>query len=157
MTGITETLIAEHAVLRNAFEFVERIDGKRHAIAEIKMVGSLVSSLLCKHAEAEDDLVLVCLDHVLAEKHIYRLHKEHQEIDARLVCVQNAHDALEGLRLLKEAVAASRAHFLYEERTLFPLVDKVLKKETLEQLNEGYRIRHQSSSSGSLKLVGGTI
>ena len=37
---------------------------------------------------------------------------------------------------MKAALAASRKHFQWEERLLFPLIDKTLKPETLAELGE---------------------
>ena len=41
-----------------------------------------------------------------------------------------------GRQFLKAALTASRKHFQWEERLLFPLIDKTLKPETLAELGQ---------------------
>lgn len=136
---ITETLVAEHAVFRNVFDSIERTLPKIRSLAEIKLIASLVESMLVRHAEAENDIAFLAVDHTLAEQgHLSSMHEEHNEIDVSLKQVQAATKVAEAKRLLKFAMLASRAHFKSEERKVFPLVEKVLKDDTLIKLNQAY-------------------
>ena len=75
------------------------------------------------------------MDHVLANKgQLDRLHQDHHEIDARLEKVHIAKTCAEARRLLSEAIIASREHFHMEEQKVFPLLEKMLKPETLREL-----------------------
>lgn len=136
---ITETLVAEHAVFRNVFDSIERSLPKIRSLTEIKLIASLVESMLLRHAEAENDIAFIAVDHALTEQgQLSTMHEEHEEIDASLRKVQTATKVAEAKRLLKFAMIASRTHFKGEERKVFPLVEKVLKEETLIKLNRAY-------------------
>lgn len=136
---ITETLVAEHAVFRNVFDSIERTLPKIRSLVEIKLIASLVESMLIRHAEAENDLAFLAVDHALTEQgHVSSMHEEHQEIDASLRQIQTATKVAEAKRLLQFAMRASRAHFTSEERKVFPQVEKVLNEDTLIKLNRAY-------------------
>jgi len=60
------------------------------------------------------------------------------EIDDRLRRVHTARTCAEARRLLKEAILASREHFHGEERSVFPLLEKSLRKETLSELGKAW-------------------
>ena len=95
--------------------------------------------MLRGHGETEQDLAYGPLDHLLKEKkQLSRLFSDHREMDSRMKEVQNTNDAARARRLLEAAMVMSREHFRYEEQTLFPLVEKVLKHDSLEKLGEAY-------------------
>lgn len=140
MVGITETLSAEHAVFCGLFDFIELTQARLDSLGKVKLLASLVATLLYNHAEAENKLLFATLNHALAEKgRLTHLHQEHQDLDARLARVQAATHLADGLRFLKEAMIAARIHFAREERHLFPFIERTLEKETLVQLNEAWR------------------
>ena len=145
MTKITDTLSAEHTIFCGIFDFIELMEAKLDTLVEMKLLGSLIATLLYNHAEAEDKLLFVALDHTLAEQgRLTRLHHEHQELDERLARVQKATHVEEGLRYLREAMIASRSHFAREERHLFPFIEKTLQPETLAQLDEAWKRRRKA-------------
>ncbi len=79
------------------------------------------------------------MNHALAEKgEIDRLQLEHHELDAALRRVQAAGELAEAKRLLQLGLSASRQHFEYEERTLFPLIEKVLPGKILKELGHAW-------------------
>jgi len=143
MTTITDALVTEHRVFLTVFDQVERALPKLDTLAEAKLLGTLVEDLLHGHADAETNLAYAALDHVLEEKgQLDRMNQDHDEIDARLKQVQTARDLAEGRRLLKAALKASREHFRHEEETVFPLIERVLRRETLLSLGEAWRQDH---------------
>jgi hemerythrin-like domain-containing protein len=142
---ITESLTAEHAVFRVVYDFIEFTLTEPSAVGEVKLLGSLVGALLCNHAEAEENLVLVALDHALAENgQLDCFYQEHREIDDRLKHVQMASEFTEARRLLIAAMRASRRHFDHEEQTVFPLMEKTLQAETLAELNQAWMRRRKA-------------
>lgn len=98
-------------------------------------MAGIVEGMLKGHGEREADLAYRVLDHVLAEQgHLQRMHSDHEEIDNRLKGVQTAKTATDARRLLKAAIASSREHFRMEEKIIFPMLEKILQPETLENL-----------------------
>jgi hemerythrin-like domain-containing protein len=145
MMRITETLVAEHAVFRSLFDFIELMLAESPTLREVKLLGSLVGALLHGHGEAEEHLVLAALDHTLAEHGgLDRLHHEHHEIDGRLKRLESLNQLSEARRLLEAVVLASRKHFEHEERVVFPLVEKVLPPEMLTELNNAWSQRRRA-------------
>jgi hypothetical protein len=136
---ITDALIAEHTIFLGAFDEIERVLPSLVTPTEVKTMASIVEGMLRSHAEAEANLAYLALDHVLQDKgELKRMHQDHHEIDERLKKVHSAKTCAEGRRLLKSALLASREHFHAEERGLFPLLEKVLQRDTLLQLGKAW-------------------
>jgi hemerythrin-like domain-containing protein len=143
MMNITEVLITEHAVFLTVFDQIERALPKLKRLEEAKMLAGLVEALLQDHGDAETNLAFVALDHALDQKgQLDRLHEDHDEIDDHLKQVQTAATLPDAQRLLKVALTASRQHFHREELTVFPLIEKVLQKETLMELGKVWMQQH---------------
>jgi hemerythrin-like domain-containing protein len=106
-------------------------------------MASVIEGMLQRHAEAETHLAYLALDHALAHQgELERMHQDHHEIDARLRSVQSADSVAEARRLLDAALLASREHFQGEERTIFPLLEKVLQHDTLSALGNTWLQRN---------------
>jgi hemerythrin-like domain-containing protein len=105
-------------------------------------MASIVEGLLEGHAKTETDLAYLALDHVLAQNgELKRMHQDHHEIDDRLRKVHTARTCAEARRLLKSAIQASREHFRGEERSVFPLLEQALRKDTLIDLGKNWMRR----------------
>ncbi len=142
---ITEALFAEHATFKVVFDFIELALPDLRTLAEVKLLARLVEALLYGHAEAEENLAYVALDHVLAhEGQLDRLHQDHREIDGRLRGVRTAKEFGEARRLLNAAVLASRVHFDREEEAAFPLMEDALGSETLAELGAAWLERRKA-------------
>jgi hemerythrin-like domain-containing protein len=136
---ITEILTTEHAVFCAMFDQIERALSTLKSSAEVKALAGLLETLLRGHGETEQDLAYGPLDHLLKEKkQLSRLFSDHREMDSRMKEVQATGDPAQARRLLEAAMVMSREHFRYEEQTLFPLVEKVLKHDSLEKLGDAY-------------------
>jgi hemerythrin-like domain-containing protein len=132
---ITEILVAEHRVMLSVFDQIERTLPALTTTAETRILAQIVEGMLAGHAQAETELAYLALDHVLEDKgQLDRLHEEHQEIDASLQEVHAAGGCTEARRLLAAAIIASRKHFLFEEQWVFPLLERVLREDTLNEL-----------------------
>ncbi len=137
MATITTTLVTEHAIYCAVFDEIERLLPGLESTREVRLLSTMVEGLLGKHAETEMNLAYAALDHVLAEKgKLDRLHQDHKEIDHNYKQVHGASSLAAAQRLLQKALAASREHFRYEERVVFPLLERVLPGETLNDLGE---------------------
>ena len=136
---ITEIMTTEHAVFCAMFGQIERALSTLKTAGEVKVFASLLETMLRTHGEVEQDLAYGPLDHLLKEKkQLSRLFSDHREMDGRMKEVQEASTPTQAKRLLQAAIVMSREHFRYEEQTLFPLVEKVLKHDSLEKLGEAY-------------------
>ena len=134
---ITEALVAEHNTFLTVFDHIERVLPSLATQTEVRTMASIVEGLLESHAKTETNMAYLALDHVLEQNgELKRMHQDHREIDDRLRNVHTANTCAEARRLLKAALLASREHFQLEERNVFPLIEKVLEKETLLELGQ---------------------
>ena len=134
---ITDILLAEHIVFHQVFDHIERVLPSMKTAAEVKTLAALLESLLRDHSHSEDELVFAPLEHCLEQMgQRDSFEHEHHEIDASLLRVRDAKLVAQARRLLQRAVAYSRKHFDREERIVFPLAEKVMKRETLTQLGK---------------------
>jgi hemerythrin-like domain-containing protein len=139
MLPITQALITEHTVFTTVFNTIEQQLPGLRTVEEVKLLGSLVESLLEEHGATETDLAYVALDHALDhDGQLDKLHEEHHEIDGGLRRVQAATTLKEAQRLLTMALRSTREHFKHEEHSVFPLLEKMLQTETLAQLGGGW-------------------
>jgi glycine/D-amino acid oxidase-like deaminating enzyme len=139
---ITDVLTAEHTIFLGVFDQIERVLPRLATPFEVGTMASIVEKLLEGHGARESDLAYAALDHALAEKgHLERMHQDHREIDGRLKQVHMANTCAEARRLLNAAIAASREHFRMEERIVFPMLEEVLRPETLEELGRTWTAR----------------
>lgn len=147
MLPITQALITEHAVFTTVFNKIEhQLPGLR-TVEEVKLLGSLVETLLQEHGATETDLAYVALDHALDhEGRLDELHEDHHEIDSCLREVQAATTLADARHLLKLALHSSRNHFQREESNIFPLLEKMLQAESLVQLGDGWMEQHRASA-----------
>jgi hypothetical protein len=146
---ITEALITEHRVFLSVFGQIERVLPRLTTLAEVKVLASIIEGLLEDHAETEMNLAYLALDHVMHNQgQLDRLHEEHDEIDASLHQVQKAGSCAEARRLLRAAIRASRDHFGFEEQSVIPLLEVVLRSETLIGLGatwaQRFKVLHPS-------------
>jgi hemerythrin-like domain-containing protein len=149
MATITESLVSEHGVLSNLFEEIKRLLPEVRTVEEVRLLVRLVEGLLSRHADVEQNLAYAALDHVLAENgQLDRLYEDHQEIDAGLHRAKNATDLYEAMRLLKSGLNASQEHFRREERTVFPMFQKLFGAASLETLGSAVAPRPAAETLG---------
>lgn len=148
MISITGALVAEHRMFCALFDQIAAALPASGSLKEIKRATRLVEGLLLSHAKTEDDLLLLLTHHSHFDERSYaQLQKEHQEVDARLrrVCLTNKAD--QARSLLMAAMAASRRHFKWEERFVFPLLDKLLDPELLRRLGTMWFLRKHAPAN----------
>jgi len=130
------------------FDHIEEMLPGVKRVAQVKELGRLVEGLLRSHAVAEEDLVLLALDHSPVHKRrANRLHAEHHEIDSRITRVYLTKDLDKARGLFKSALVASRKHFAHEERVVFPFIEQTVTSEMLARMGGVWlRRRHMPAS-----------
>ena len=142
---ITDALLAEHVVFHNVFDHMERALPRLKTAAEVKVLASLMESLLRDHSRTEEELVFAPLAHCLEQiGQRDTFEQEHEEIDGALLKVHDAQRLAEARRLLTAAVQASRKHFVREERIVFPLAEEFMKADTLIKLGVAWTRQRES-------------
>ena len=132
---ITEALFAEHVVFHNLFDYIESRVPELKTVAEVKLLASTMEAMLKAHSDTEDDLFIGPLEHCfeqIGQREAFM--EEHREIDGSLREVQDAVRIDLARRKLLQAVRYSRVHFDKEERIVFPMAERLLKEETLQDL-----------------------
>jgi len=143
MIDITTALVTEHVVFRTVFDEIERALPNLASVGEARMLSSL-ENLLRRHGDTETELAYVALDHALDHRgQLEQMHQDHHEIDACLRRVQEVASLDEARELLKSALHASRSHFLREERSVFPLIEQTLDRDTQTELGNAWKQRQQ--------------
>ena len=146
---ITEILVAEHRIFLSVFDQIERALPGVTTLTEARMLARLVEGMLESHAGTETELAYLALDHVLQDKgQLDRLHEEHHEIDTSLHLVHLAGDVARARLMLQTALGASRRHFVFEEQSVFPLIESALQSETLAGLAATWMQRFEAQPAG---------
>ncbi len=139
---ITEALVAEHTIFLSVFDQIERVLPSLTTPAEVQAMASIVEGLLAGHANTETNLAYLALDHIMEHNgELKRMHQDHHEIDDRFRMVRAAKTCAEARSLLQSAIVASREHFRAEERSVFPVLEKSLRVETLTELGKTWMQR----------------
>ncbi len=131
--------MAEHLVFHNMFDQIEARASTASSLAELKIMASIMESMLKAHSDHEDNLFLGPLEHCfeqMGQRDAFL--QEHEEMDGNLRRVQAARRLDQARQWLLAAVAHSRTHFDREERLVFPLAERVLNKNTLISLGKAW-------------------
>ncbi len=138
---ITDGLITEHRVFGAMFDYLESVLPDIDSLAEIQRLAGLIETLLRRHADVEENYVLIVLAYMLADRGQFDLlYDEHHEMDNRWQKVRAAQSPEEARRDLRAAMSFSRAHFAGEERRAFPLLEHELQTETLSTLASAWAV-----------------
>ncbi len=129
---ITEALLAEHVVFHNLFDYVERAVPRAKSLAEVRVLSSLLETMLRTHSQVEDHLLIAPLEAAISQMgQAENFHDEHDEIEEDLARVRSLKQVPEARRCLLKAVVLSRKHFDKEERIVFPMAEKQLSAKSL--------------------------
>jgi len=143
---ITEGLRAEHHIFLQLFEQIEKLLPGLNSLSEVSAMAKLVQGTLENHASNETQLAYLVLDHKLAETGpLDRLHMDHDEIDANLLAVHDAKTSSLAKKRLQLALQATRRHFRLEEKSIFPLIERTLQPETLQELGTAWLQKQQET------------
>jgi hemerythrin-like domain-containing protein len=137
---ITEILIAEHSVFHSLFDHIEATVPEAKTLAVVKSLAVAMDALTADHSRTEDELFIRPLEQYFDQLgHQKTFHDEHELIERALAGVSKTNNLKIARKLLLEAVMASRRHFDKEERTVFPMAERVLKARTLTELGKEWR------------------
>ena len=151
MIPITQALSAEHQMFRGVFDEIEKALPGFNRLEEVRRAARLVEGLLLSHAGVEEELLLLAEDHFPEDPRRYdHCRKEHQEIDGQLTRVRSTREIARARNLLRAALAASRKHFKREERSVFPLIEKTIKPETLTKLGTVWFLQRHAPANWTL-------
>jgi len=132
---ITNFLATEHALFCELFDEIDHLLPDVQTVAEVRLIARLVEGVLARHADVEQNLAYVALDHVLAERgELNHLYQDHHEIDECLQHAALASEFTKAVQFLKSGIKASREHFRREEESVFPLFEKLFDPAALAAL-----------------------
>ncbi|HYG22997.1 MAG TPA: hemerythrin domain-containing protein [Verrucomicrobiae bacterium] len=136
---ITEALLAEHLVFHNLFDHIEKIAPRLKTLAEVKVLASLMETMLSAHSHTEDELFMKPLEPSFEQLgHCAIFHHEHDLIEQNLALVHESKSLKHARHLLLTTVVLCRSHFDKEERIVFPMAERVLKSKTLLELGQSW-------------------
>jgi hemerythrin-like domain-containing protein len=145
---VVRALVAEHQSFRATFARIERTLPAVGRLAMVRRLAREVEALLGLHARAEEDLVLLTLDHLPKRQAWCRaFYRQHQEIDSSLGEALLAKELVSAKRFLRKAFRHSRRHFAYEERMVFPLWEKWIDRDLLNKLGRIWRHRRDGTAA----------
>lgn len=147
MPTITQLLVVEHAVFLALFDQIDAaLDGAETA-GEANRLARIVEGVLRRHGESEAELAYAALDQMLAERgELQELHQDHREIDENLRRATTSRDLAAARDLLRRALKMARAHLRREERSVFPLFERVFSRESLEALGGAHLRGHADAA-----------
>lgn len=137
---ITEALFSEHLVFHNLFDHIEKVVPKVKTVGEIKLLASVVESMLSAHSQTEDELFISPLGTAFEQiGHRDTFHHEHDLIETNLALIQKTRQLKDSRHLLLTTVVMCRNHMDKEERVVFPMAERILKSKTLLELGQTWK------------------
>lgn len=140
---ITDAFRGEHGVFYAQFDLIDRIVPDAGSAAEVRAVAEMLGAALIPHAKLEDELLFNPLEEYAGPDAdpISIMRFEHDDIETSLMRAQTSRDLSEAQGLLLLAVERAREHFAKEELVLFPLAEREIDRERLEELGEQWASR----------------
>jgi len=136
MITITDALRGEHAVIYRLLSHVASACDDGDLVRTQILAGELEAALEA-HAHLEDELLFTNLDSVLPPQGpLAVMRAEHEEIEGLLASFPDLSDAAEAHQRVQRLVAVARDHFAKEEQVLFPMAERMLPPNRLEELGE---------------------
>ena len=140
--NIILALVAEHRLFLATFASIEAALPSTRRVASVRRLARDVEAMLGLHARAEEDLVLLSLEQLPKHQAWCRtFQRQHQEIDSNLTQALVTKELATAKRQLRQAFQYSRRHFAYEERKVFPLLQKWIARDILEKLGRIWKHR----------------
>ena len=144
---LTDALLGEHGAFYALFDQIEEIAATQSAMAQWRSATTVLEAMVTSHEALEEKLLFAALKPHLTneEDPLAVLRAEHEEMERILACMQQEPDVDRAILWISEALGAARSHFRKEERTLFPLAQRMLGDEMLSRLGtlwaEARRVR----------------
>ena len=133
---ITEVVLGEHGVFCAQFDHLEKSMSAGESLEGLKAKAELLGSALISHAHLEDELLFAPLESRSDTQNgqLAVLKAEHYEIEMSLARLPQLQQLPAVQSLLPHLLSLTRAHFVKEERDLFPMATEILDAEALTQL-----------------------
>lgn len=152
---ITEALVRDHRSFRAEFEDLERALSSGAQSDEIEEQLNILTAELDTHAQLEDELLFSVLEpQIEMAGAVAGVRADHGDIQAASsmcrtlrqeeVQLQNAADgAPTTAEAVSQLVKVARPHFAKEEQFIFPMAERLLDANTLEQLGVQFTNRRR--------------
>ncbi len=137
---ITDAFIADHEALYAKFDQLEEtIPNEVKTLAEVKIPGAELASILAEHAKFEDELLFAALEEKMgSDEATKKVRQDHERIEKLMQDVLGHLEDIKRMgharRTLLQAINVARAHFSREEKETFPLAEEILGEEKLLEL-----------------------
>lgn len=136
---ITDALRGEHGAFYALFDQVEAVSQRAGAIAQLVTATAVLNALITSHAAVEEEFLFNAVESVLPNAEPLRVMRaEHDEIERSLEIVEDAITLEDAVDWILHALGVARDHFKKEEMVFFPLADRVLGDDKLEELGRSW-------------------
>jgi regulator of cell morphogenesis and NO signaling len=152
---ITEALVRDHRSFRTEFEDLEQALKSGAQPEEIEEQLNVLTATLDTHAQLEDELLFALLEPQMEMAGaLAGMRTDHGDIQAAsLMCrslrqeevqlQQTADGAATTAEAVNQLLKVARPHFAKEEQILFPMAERLLDANTLEQLGVQFTNRRR--------------
>ena len=139
---IVDALLGEHGAFYAQFDRLEDVLPHATSPGEVREQAALLAAALISHAKLEDEVLFRRMGQAGGDAGLLMtMEDEHVEIASLLARAQVTAD-LEGARAaLLEAVSLARDHFAKEERVAFPMAERLLDGDALDELGAAWAER----------------
>jgi iron-sulfur cluster repair protein YtfE (RIC family) len=133
---LTDALLGEHGAFYILFDQIETIAASESAMAQSRGATTVLEAMVGSHATLEDELLFSALEPHLgkAQGPLAVMRAEHAELERILAHIQDEPDENRAILWIPEALRIARDHFHKEEQVLFPMAERILGDDILNQL-----------------------
>jgi len=134
---ITDALLAEHGLIRNLLETVERLRAESHDLTELRTAAAVLDNALATHSDIEETVFFPALEpHIGDAGPLAVMRAEHEEMDRSVGEMRDSEDVEHVKAVLSDLVALARTHFQKEEAILLPLAGEVLSEADQQEIGK---------------------
>jgi hypothetical protein len=146
---LTDALRQEHLTMRRLLGYMTEQAAVLKTRDEILILAGVLEHLLALHGDDEENFLLATLDHL--EEHqgtLTMMHQQHGELDGHLRALAQI-QRLPALRArFLQLIDAVEQHFQFEERAVFPLLEKYLPPALLAKLGSVVGMQPEAQPAG---------
>jgi hemerythrin-like domain-containing protein len=141
-------LLGEHAVVLSALDYVER-NAAHWSLEQLLEASKMLKAILQQHASFEDSLLFDHLPQQSAsvEDVLRAMRRDHDSIRDAYLKLQEAETATLARSQIVALFEKTREHFALEERMMFPLAERVMGAEKIEELGRELARRRALASA----------
>ncbi|MCG3203621.1 MAG: hypothetical protein KCHDKBKB_00292 [Elusimicrobia bacterium] len=141
MKKATDALLSDHKMIRKL------LDGFHTDNPRFAEISKTLERVVLTHAWFEDVVFLPAFrtEPLFVKKYLDELYEEHKDIDHFMKLIQKTEPSKNRDAFMLQFRAILENHLLKEEGALFPLAEKVLDKEGLNQLGQEMENRQEEA------------